>query len=91
MVHPITRQTISSYKNLMQDLAMGDVWQTAFGRDFGGMAQGDNKTCQKGTNAMFIVIHDKIAHAHAAQKIFTYGNPVLITDRRRNFHIKSES
>jgi hypothetical protein len=28
---------------------------TAFGKDFGGMSQGDNKTGQKGTNAMFVV------------------------------------
>jgi hypothetical protein len=26
---------------------------------------------------MFVMMHDKIAHAHAAQKIFTYGNPAI--------------
>jgi hypothetical protein len=39
MVHPVTRETISSYKKLMHDPAMADIWQTAFGKDFGGMAQ----------------------------------------------------
>jgi hypothetical protein len=39
MVHPITGETISSNKKLMHDPAMADIWQTAFGKDFGGMAQ----------------------------------------------------
>ncbi len=69
MVHPITRQTVSSYKKLMHDPAMAEVWQTAFGKDFGGMAQGCNKTGQKSTNAMFVMTHDDIRHALAAKKI----------------------
>jgi hypothetical protein len=40
MVHPVTGCTISSYKKLMHDPATAEVWQTAFGKDFGGMAQG---------------------------------------------------
>jgi hypothetical protein len=48
-----------------------------FEKDFGGMAQGCNKTGQKGTNAMFIMTHDGIAHALAARKFFTYANPVV--------------
>jgi hypothetical protein len=58
MVHPVTGETISSYKKLMNDPAMAEVWQTAFGKDFEGMAQGDNKTGQKGTNATFVMTHD---------------------------------
>ena len=49
MVHPITDETISSYKKLMNNPATTEVWQTAFGKDFDGMAQGCNKTGQKGT------------------------------------------
>ncbi len=55
MVHPVTREMISSYKKLMNDPATAEVWQTAVGKDFGGMAQGDNKTGQKGTDAMFVM------------------------------------
>ncbi len=44
MVHPVTGETISSYKKLMHDPATAEVWQTALGKDFGSMAQGDNKT-----------------------------------------------
>ncbi len=77
MVHPITGETISSYKKMMHVPANAEVWQTAFGKDFGGMCQGDNKTGQKGTNAMFVMTHDEIAHALRAKRIFTYGNPVV--------------
>jgi hypothetical protein len=47
MVHPVTGCTISSYKKLMHDPATAEVWQTAFGNDFGGMAQWCNKAGQK--------------------------------------------
>ncbi len=77
MVHPVTGRTISSYKKLMHNPATAEVWQTAFGKDFGGMAQGCNKTGQKGTNAMFVMAHDKVRHALAAKKFFTYANPVV--------------
>jgi len=68
MVHPITGETISSYKKLMNNPATAEIWQTAFGKDFGGMAQGDNKMGQKGTNAMFVMPHDKTKQAVAAGK-----------------------
>jgi hypothetical protein len=77
MVHPVTGRTISSYKKLMHDPATAEVWQTAFGKDFGGMAQGCNRTGQKGTNAIFVMTHDEIMHALAAKKFFTYANPVV--------------
>ncbi len=60
MVHPVTGETISSYKTLMHDLATAEVWQTAFSKDLGGMAQGDKKMDQKGTDAMFVMTHRKI-------------------------------
>jgi hypothetical protein len=77
MVHPVTGKTISSYKKLMHDPATAEVWQTAFGKDFGGMAQGDNKTGQKGTNAMFVMKHHEIEHAYRQKKFFTFTNPVV--------------
>jgi hypothetical protein len=60
MVHPTTGKTISSYKCLMHDPDTLEVWQTAFGKDFGGIAQGDNKTGQRGTNSIFVMTHDEI-------------------------------
>ena len=75
MVHPITGETISSYKKLMKDPATAEVWQTAFGKEFGGMAQGDNKTGQKGKNAMFAMNHDNI------KKILATGKKSLTLTR----------
>jgi hypothetical protein len=46
----------------MHDSATAEVWQSAFGKDLRGMAQGCNKT---GQNAMFVMTHEKIAHALA--------------------------
>jgi hypothetical protein len=60
MVHPTTGETISSYKRLMHDPVTAEMWQTAFRKDFGGMAQGDRKTGQKGTNSIIVMMHDKI-------------------------------
>jgi hypothetical protein len=43
MIHPITGKTSSSYKRLMKGLVIAEMWQTAFGKDFGGMAQDDQR------------------------------------------------
>jgi hypothetical protein len=77
MLHPVTGETISSYKKLMNDPAIAEMWQTVFGKDFGGMSQGNNKTGQKGTNAIFVMSHDKIQHVLNTGHKFTYGNPVI--------------
>jgi hypothetical protein len=52
VVHPTTGETINSYNCLMHGPATAEVWQMAFSKDFGGMAQGDIKTGQKGTNSI---------------------------------------
>ncbi len=62
MIHPTMGETITSYKKLMHDPATKDIWQTAFGKDFGGMAQGDSKTGQQGTNSIFVMNHEDILH-----------------------------
>jgi hypothetical protein len=77
MVHPITGKIISSYKKLMHDSVTADIWQTAFGKDFRGMAQGGNKTSQKGTNAMFVMNHEEIKTVLKAGKKFMYANLVV--------------
>jgi hypothetical protein len=74
---PTTGKTISSYRKLMNNPATAEVWQTAFGKKIRGMAHSDNKTGQKGTNAMFVMTHDKIAHAYCKKKFFTFANPVV--------------
>jgi hypothetical protein len=71
MVHPVTSRTITSYKKLMHGPVTAEVWQTVFGKDFGGMTQGCNKTGLKGTNAMFVMTNDEIMHALAVEKKIT--------------------
>ena len=60
MVHPVTGDIISSYKKTMNDPSVGDLWKTAFGKEFGGLAQGDIKTKTKGTNAICVMTHKDI-------------------------------
>jgi hypothetical protein len=73
VVHLTTSNTITSNKKLMNDPETAKVWQTAFGKDFDGMAQGDKKTGQKGTNSVFVMIHNKIDIARKAGHKWTYA------------------
>jgi hypothetical protein len=77
MVYPVTGKTISSYKKLMHNPATVEVWQTAFGKGFGEMVQGDEKTGQKGTNSIFVKNHNKIRKAYAEKQKFTYTKIVV--------------
>jgi hypothetical protein len=43
MVHPVTGKTISSYKWPIKDPTTAKMCQTAFGKDFGGMAQDNTR------------------------------------------------
>jgi hypothetical protein len=76
MVHPTTGETISSYKKLMHDPATSRVWQAAFGKDFGGMAQGNEKTGQKGTNTIFSMTHNEIKRIPSDRTV-TYARVVV--------------
>jgi hypothetical protein len=76
MIHPTTGKTITSYKKLMNDPTTMEIWQTAFGKDFGGMAQGDNKTVQHGTNSFFVMTHAEILLIPADRTI-TYARVVV--------------
>ena len=87
MVHLMTGKTILSYKKMMNDLATAEVWQTAFGKDFGGMAQGDNKTGQKRTDAMFVMTHDNITNALWAGKKSLTAIQLLITALKKRIPI----
>jgi hypothetical protein len=74
MVHPVTGDIVSSYKKAMHDADIGNLWQTAFGKEFGGLAQGDIKTKTIGTNAIFIMTHKDI---RAYKGKYTYARVCL--------------
>ena len=76
MVHPVTGETISSYKKLMKDPVTAEMWQTAFGKDFGGMCQGDDKTGMVGTDAMFVMTPQDVANM-PADRLATYANIIV--------------
>jgi hypothetical protein len=58
----------------MNDTTIGDLWKTAFGKEFGGLAQGDIKTKTMGTNAIFIMSHKYI---EAYRGKYTYARVCL--------------
>ncbi len=63
-----------------------EIWQTTFGKDFGGMAQGDNKTGQKGTNSIFVMTHAEILLIPADQTI-TYTRVIVnFCPQKLNLH-----
>eukprot|EP00804_Cyclotella_cryptica_P017806 CCRYP_001203-RA/>CCRYP_001203-RA protein AED:0.57 eAED:0.82 QI:0/0/0/1/0/0/2/0/153 len=51
-------ETITSYKKLIACPLLRDVWTTAFGKEFGNLAQGDRKTGERDEH---IVCHDTFA------------------------------
>jgi hypothetical protein len=61
----------------MHNPTTAEIWQTTFGKNFGGMAQGNNKTGQKGKNAMFFMTHEEIQRVLQAGTKFTNANPVV--------------
>ena len=76
MVHPETGEMISSYKKLMKDPVTAETWQTAFGKDFGGMCQGNNKTGMVGTNAMFVMTPEDVKNM-PPDRFGTYPNIIV--------------
>ena len=77
MVHPKTGETITSYKRLLNDPDTAEIWQTVFGKGFGRMAQGDEKTGQAGTNSVFVMTHREIDIAMKAGHKWTYVRMVV--------------
>ena len=72
----MTGKIISKYKELANNPEMREVRTTDFGRDFGGLAQGDSKTGEKGSTEIFVMICDEIKNIPADTKI-TYGRLVV--------------
>ena len=74
--HPVTDKTMSNYKKLMKDPVLAETWQTAFGKDFGGMCQGDNKMGTVGTDATFVMTPQDVANM-PADRLATYANIIV--------------
>ena len=60
-------------QKLARDPATREVWSTAFGNEFGQMAQGDNKTGTKGKQCtVYLITHGKIANI-PEDRVVTYA------------------
>jgi hypothetical protein len=76
VTHPVTGETITKYKKLVSIPEFTETWETAFGKEFGNQAQGDNKTGEKGTNTLFVMDHEAIKQIPKDRTI-TYGQIVI--------------
>ena len=76
VIHPITGKTITKYQKLVKDPVTRDIWSTAFGKEFGNMYQGDNKTKTPGTCSIFLMTHNKIRHI-PQDRVVTYARLVV--------------
>ena len=55
---------------------MREIWTTAFGKEWGGLAQGDDKTGAVGTNSLFVMSHEEICNI-PKDRVITYGRIVV--------------
>ena len=76
VIHPITGQTITTYSKLQRDPLLQDVWATAFGKEFGNLAQGDQRTQTPGTDAIFVLSPSQIKLI-PADRVVTYTRTVV--------------
>ena len=72
VIHQTTKETITQYKRLKNDLAISDTWTTAFGKEFSNLAQSDHKTGTKGTSSIFLMTHAEIGQ-FSKDRTITYA------------------
>ena len=76
VIHPTTGKMITKYDELARDAEMREVWTTAIGKEWGSLAQGNNKTGSVGTNSLFVMTHEQIRQIPKDRTI-TYGRIVV--------------
>ena len=76
LINPNTGKTITQYRKLANNPATREVWQTAYGKEFGRMSQGYRKTGTRGNICIFVMTHDKIAST-PADRVVTYARIVV--------------
>ena len=60
VVHPVSGETISKYQTLARDPVTKETWTIAWGKEWGNLAQGDEKTNTAGTDSLFVMTHKEI-------------------------------
>eukprot|EP00804_Cyclotella_cryptica_P006559 CCRYP_012819-RA/>CCRYP_012819-RA protein AED:0.29 eAED:0.29 QI:0/0/0/1/0.33/0/4/0/407 len=64
------------YEELINDPILRETWTTAFGKELGALAQGDNKTGAVGSNTIFFMSHKDI---HNIPLTGPFPTPVLLS------------
>jgi len=72
VVHPTTGETITKYRTLAMDPETKEIWTTAFGKELGGLAQGDKKTGEKGSNTIFFMDREQVKNI-SKDRTITYA------------------
>ena len=75
-MHTTTGGIITKYSKLANDPETREVWATAFGKEFGSLAQGENRTGAKGKNSLLVLTHQDIREIPTDQ-VVTYGRLVV--------------
>ena len=79
---------LQNTEKLSKDPALSEVWTTAFGKEFGNLAQGDLKTGEKGTNSIFVITYDQIKQI-SKDRVVTYAR--IVVDYRAKKRAQTES
>ena len=74
VVHPITKETITSYAKLVQNPILCEIWSRAMCKELGRLAQGYGET--KGTNTIIFLTLDKIPRI-PSDRVVTYARIVV--------------
>ena len=76
VIHPIRGETITKYKKLSAYPATQALWKTAFGKEWGNLTQGHNKTRTKGTDSFIVLNCEEICNIPTDRTI-TYAKIVV--------------
>ena len=74
VVHPVTKETITKYKQLIDDPLLRETWQEAMCKELGRLAQGYGDT--KGTDTIRFLDWDQIKNI-PKDRVITYARIVV--------------
>ena len=74
VVHPVTKETITKYKKLIDDPLLRDTWQEAMCKELGRLAQGYGDV--EGTNTVRFMSLDEIKNI-PKDRVVTYARIVV--------------
>ena len=60
VIHPLTGETVYKYQKPAKDPTTKEIWTAEFGKEFGNLAQDDNKMKTKGTDYIFFMERHEI-------------------------------